>query len=268
MIEVKNVKFKYDNSFLALDDINLNIEKNEIIAVIGENGAGKTTLMKLLNGLLKPTTGDVVIAGDNTRDKTTAKLAMTIGYVFQNPDDQIFHSNVYEEISYGLRKQKLDNKIIAEHVKKAIKLTKLEEYINHHPYSMPYSQRKFITLASIIAMDTDIVVLDEPTAGQDYSSIKLIGEIVKELHKEGKTIIVITHDMDFVYDYFEKTIIMADKKIRYIGDTKQAFKQDEILKLAKVDKPYIQRLISELGLSDTVSNESDLIEYLREVDNE
>lgn len=268
MIQVNNITFKYQNKYLALKDVSLNISKGEKVAIIGENGAGKTTLMKLLNGLLKPSKGEVLIAGQDTTKKTTAQLASTIGYVFQNPDDQIFNSNVYEEVSYGLRMKKLDEKLIIANTKKAIQLTKLETDINTHPYCMPYSQRKFVTLASIIAMDTDVIILDEPTAGQDYASIKLIGEIVDELVRQGKTIIVITHDMDFVYNNFERTIIMADKEIRFDGSTEKAFNSDEILKQAKVDKPYIQRLITDIGLSQSVSGYDQLLAYMMEFGNE
>lgn len=268
MIQVSNVSFKYQNKYLALKDVSLNIEKGEKVAVIGENGAGKTTLMKLLNGLLKPSTGEVLVADQNTSKKTTAQLASTVGYVFQNPDDQIFNSNVYEEVSYGLRMKKLDEKTVVENTKKAIQLTKLENEINTHPYCMPYSQRKFVTLASIVAMDTDVIILDEPTAGQDYASIQLIGEIVETLSQSGKTIIVITHDMDFVYNNFDRTIIMADKEIHFDGSTQQAFKSDDILKQAKVNKPYIQRLISDIGLSQEVSGYDQLLSYLLESSNE
>lgn len=268
MIKVNNVSFKYHGKYLALKDVSLNIEKGEKVAVIGENGAGKTTLMKLLNGLLKPTSGNVEIAGINTRKKTTAQLAATVGYVFQNPDDQIFNANVYEEVSYGLRMKKLDEKVIAENTKKAIQLTKLEQDINTHPYCMPYSQRKFVTLASIVAMDTNIIILDEPTAGQDYASINLIGEIIDQLSAMGKTIIVITHDMDFVYNNFERTIIMADKQIRFDGTTAEAFNNDQVLKQAKVDKPYILRLISDIGLSHQASDYNQLLSCLMESNDE
>lgn len=268
MIKVNNVSFKYQGKYLALKDVSLNIEKGEKVAVIGENGAGKTTLMKLLNGLLKPTTGKVEIAGMDTSKKTTAQLAATVGYVFQNPDDQIFNSNVYEEVSYGLRMKKLDNNLIVENTKKAIQLTKLENEINTHPYCMPYSQRKFVTLASIVAMDTDIIILDEPTAGQDYASINLIGEIVDQLSAMGKTIIVITHDMDFVYNNFDRTIIMADKQIRFDGTTTEAFNNDSVLKMAKVDKPYILSLIADIGIDHKASNYDQLLNYLMESNDE
>ncbi len=247
-IKLNNVNFTYKNGFEALKSLSFEVEAGETLAIIGQNGAGKTTTVKMLNGLLKPTSGEVLIDGQNTANTTTAKLAPTVGYVFQNPDDQIFHNIVYEEIEYGAKVQKFDADKKSKLVRDAIELLGLEAYINDHPYSLPYSIRKLVTVASVVAMNSDVIILDEPTAGQDSHAIKMLGTLIKELKARGKTVIVITHDMDFVAENFERTIVMANKELRYDGKTLDIFYDDNLLTLAKLEEPHLIKVSKALGL--------------------
>ncbi len=247
-IKLDNVNFTYKNGFEALKSLTFKVEAGETLAIIGQNGAGKTTTVKMLNGLLKPISGQILIDGQDTVNTTTAKLAPTVGYVFQNPDDQIFHNIVYEEIEYGAKAQKFDAAKKSKLVREAIELLGLEQYINDHPYSLPYSIRKLVTVASVVAMDSDVIILDEPTAGQDSHAINMLGNLIQELKARGKTVIVITHDMDFVAENFERTIVMANKELRYDGKTLDIFYDDALLELANLEEPHLIKVSKTLNL--------------------
>lgn len=262
-IKLNNVNFTYKNGFEALKSLSFEVEAGETLAIIGQNGAGKTTTVKMLNGLLKPTSGEVLIDGQNTANTTTAKLAPTVGYVFQNPDDQIFHNIVYEEIEYGAKVQKFDSSKKSKLVRDAIELLGLEKYINDHPYSLPYSIRKLVTVASVIAMDSDVIILDEPTAGQDSHAIKMLGTLIKELKSRGKTVIVITHDMDFVAENFDRTIVMANKELHYDGKTLNIFYDDQLLELAKLEEPHLIKVSKTLNLDVRTLSVDDLANAIR-----
>src|SRR5699024_2521280 len=175
----------------------------ESVAVIGQNGAGKTTTMKLLNGLFKPTQGDVIADNWNTKDYTTAQIAKKVGYVFQNPDEQIFHDDVYSEIAFGPKNLGLSEEEIESNVAHAIDLLHLTPYLEENPADLPFSIRKFITIASIVAMDSSIFILDEPTAVQDVISIQRLSAAIDKLRENVKTIITITHDLEYTEKNFQ-----------------------------------------------------------------
>ena len=172
-VNINSVSFTYPDGTAAIDNISLSIEKGEKVAIVGQNGAGKTTAVKMMNGLLKPTSGDIIIDDWNTKDYTVAKMSRKVGYVFQNPMDQIFHNNVYDEIEFGPKKIGYSESERKKLIETALELTELSVFSKENPYNLPYSIRKFVTIASIIAMDTDVIIMDEPTAGQDLKGIKL-----------------------------------------------------------------------------------------------
>lgn len=245
-LEMRDVSFSYKNGYQALDNVNLEVNLGESVAIIGQNGAGKTTAVKLLNGLLKPSVGEVYLQGKPTKKLTTAQMAKFVGYAFQNPDDQIFQETIYREIAYGLPK-KMSKEQRDQIVFEAAKICGLDHFLNEHPYNLPYSKRKFITIAAIIALDPQVVILDEPTAGQDRSSTKRIGDIIDYLVAKKKAVITITHDMEFVVSQFERVVVFANKKKRKEGKPNEIFWDDELLKLAKLKKPYIAQVASLLG---------------------
>ena len=260
-ITVKNLSFKYPSGTEnVLNDISFKIEKGEKVEIIGQNGAGKTTLVKMLNGLLKPTSGDVIVDEWNTQKYSVAKMSKKVGYVFQNPMDQIFHNNVYDEIAFGAKKLKFSEEKIKKLVEDAMKLTKLEKFSKENPYNLPYSMRKFVTIAAVIAMDVDVIVMDEPTAGQDFKGMKILHDLIDELQKRGKTIVTITHDMEFVVNNFERVIVMTNGKIIADGNKRDIFWELETLEKSMVKQPYISDLARELGINEKVLSIEDFVE--------
>ena len=233
IIEFKDVSFQYPNGFSAVENVSFEINEGEAIAIIGQNGAGKTTTVKMINGLLKPTHGTVLIDGMDTKDYTTAQLSKIAGYVFQNPDDQIFHNNVEDEIRFGPKKQGLS------------------EQMQENPYNLPLSIRKFVSIASVLAMDDKILILDEPTAGQDLIGIKRLENILTELKKENKTVVTITHDMEFAVNNFKKIFVMSRKNLLRVGNAKEIFSDDELLKDSMLKKTYMGNLCDKLKLDET-----------------
>lgn len=260
-IKIENLDFKYPNGDEnILNNISFEIEKGEKVAIIGQNGAGKTTMVKMLNGLLKPTNGNVIIDGWNTKKYSVAKMSRKVGYVFQNPMDQIFHNKVYDEIVFGTKKLKFSKEDVEKNVEKAIKLTNLEQFKEENPYNLPYSMRKFVTIASVIAMNPDIIIMDEPTAGQDYYGMHILHNLIDKLHKEGKTIITITHDMEFVVNNFNRIVVMTNGEIIADGDKSEIFWNLEILEKSMVKQPYISDLARELGILKNILSISEFIE--------
>lgn len=223
LVEVKNLSFCYPNGYQAVDDVSFTIEAGENIAIVGQNGAGKTTTVKMLNGLTKPGSGDVLINGESTKNYTTAQMARRVGYVFQNPDDQIFNATVYKEIEYGLKKMKVDMGECERRIKDAAELTGMTKYLETNPYDLPLSMRKFVTIASVIASNCDVMIFDEPTAGQDLDGLKILSDLNRVLTARGKAIVTITHDMEFVADNYDRVIVMCQKKIIADGRTKDVF---------------------------------------------
>lgn len=246
-IILNKVNYTYPNGSLAADDISLHIKSGENAAVIGKNGAGKTTLAKMLNGLLKPQQGDVFIGNRNTKDYTTAQISKLAGYVFQNPDEQIFHATVEKEVAFAPKRMKLTKEDIIRRTQEALKRTKLEEYREENPYNLPLSLRKFVTIAAVLAMEPDIYIFDEPTAGQDMEGNRKLTEILRYLHSKGKTMITITHDMEFVAENCKKIIVMANNKIIRTGSPEEIFRDMEVMKAANLKPPSVSRICTQLG---------------------
>lgn len=252
-LELRDVSFCYPNGYRAVENISMSFEKGEKVAIIGQNGAGKTTTVKLMNGLLKPSKGEVLVDGESTAGKTTASIARKVGYVFQNPDDQIFQDTIYKEIAFGLKNRNLSKEEIDRKVKEAAKMCGLNGCLEEHPYNLSYSKRKFITIAAIVAMDPQVLILDEPTAGQDRRSTELLGEIMNRLTEQNKTVITITHDMEFVVKEFRRVIVMAEKRKRKDASPREIFWNMELLKLSNLKQPYICRLAGALGYENIMT---------------
>lgn len=259
IIEFKNVSFQYPNGFSAVENVDFEICQGEKIAIVGQNGAGKTTTVKMMNGLLKPTSGTVMIDGMDTKNYTTAQLSRVTGYVFQNPDEQIFHNTVRAEIEFGPGVLGFDLEKIREKTKWAADLCGLSEHMDENPYNLPLSIRKFVTIASVLAMDEKILVLDEPTAGQDLRGIQLLEKILEELQKKGTTVITITHDMEFVVNNFPKVFVMAHKNLLKVGASEEIFQDDELLMESMLKKPYISSLSAALGMKGNIISQEEFI---------
>lgn len=253
ILELDHVSFSYPNGFEAVKEQCLTVEAGEKVAIIGENGAGKTTTAKLINGLLRPSAGSVRVNGENTKDMTVARIARNVGFVFQNPDDQICNSDIFKEITYTHRYNKsLPDDEINERAKEALRLIGLEGKEEENPYNLSYSHRKFVTIGSVIMQDPQLVILDEPTAGQDLECMERLGEIIAYFQKRGAAVIVITHDMEFVVRYFDRVVVMAHGTTIADGPVRDIFWDLPVLREASLHQPYVSQLAYELGLSGNV----------------
>ena len=259
-LRLKDVSFSYPGGFLAVDGINMEIKAGDNVAIVGQNGAGKTTTVKMMNGLLRPTGGDVLIGEMNTKDYTTAQISRIVGYVFQNPDDQIFHATVESEVRFGPKTLKLTREEEDIRVEEALALTGMDRFKDENPLNLPLSTRKFVTIAAVIAMGTDILIFDEPTAGQDMAGNRRLSEILKILHGQGKTVITISHDMEFVAANFENVIVMAKKKIVRTGTPREIFWDLETLEKAMLKQPYVSRVLGALGIRGGIISIEDAVE--------
>jgi len=262
-IEISNLYFTYPTGVDALRGISLTIETSEQVAIVGQNGAGKTTLVKHFNGLLQPTSGQVLIGDWDTKKYSVAKLARRVGYVFQNPDEQLFSKNVGIEVSFGPRNLGYNGEQVQTLVKDALVMTELSDKTEMNPYDLSATWRKMVALASIIAMDTDIVIFDEPTTGQDAVNVARIASVIKTLRERGKTVITITHDIDFCAENFDRVIALSQGKVLLDGKANQVLGQDEILATTYVDPPQLTRLGKRLGFKETVRNQEEFLNALK-----
>ena len=246
MFRIEHLDFSYLANVPILKVLNLHLDGRPT-AIIGQNGAGKTTLVKLLKGLLKPVSGNIYFRGEDMAGKTVAMLAGNVGYVFQNPDDQIFKYNVLDEVMFGPLNIGMDPERAKSEAKKALELTGLAGKEGENPYDLEMYERKMTAIASVLAMDTDVLILDEPTIAQDWRGRQIIGSIIRSLTERGKLVIAILHDMDFVAENFERVIVMAHGTVLADGRAEEVFEQEEALKKACLQKPYVMQLCSRLG---------------------
>ncbi len=250
LISVENMDFVYPDGTPALFNINLSIGEQEFIAFIGQNGSGKTTLSKCLNGLLKPTSGRIIVEGLDTRQKGIIKQLVTkVGYVFQNPDHQLFNRSVRSEIAYGPRNINLPEAEVEKRVIEAARVAGVSENLfETHPYFLPKGLRQRVAIASILALKPRTIVVDEPTTGQDMlQSIEVMNFLRELWEKEGHTIIIITHEMRIVADYAQRTVVLGQGRILLDAPTRAVFSQPEILYKTYVEPPQITRLAQSLS---------------------
>lgn len=248
-IQVDSLSFTYPSGVVALRNVSLTIKAAESLAIIGQNGAGKTTLVKHFNSLLKPASGVVTVGGWDTRQRTPAQLAARVGYVFQNPDDQLFQSSVRREVMFGPKNLGLKPDETEDQTNRALARVGLAALADHHPYDLSPGQRKRAALAAVLAMDTPIIVLDEPTTGQDYGGVELVGRIVEELKEQAKTVITISHDIDFCAEHFERVAVLANGELLLEGSAREVLAQEEVLEQTYVEPPQLIRLAKSLDMS-------------------
>ena len=235
VFRIQGMDFSYVEDSPIFSDFSLSLDARST-AIVGENGAGKTTLVKLLKGLLSPQKGDILYGRENIKEKTVASLAKEVGYVFQNPDDQIFQSNVLQEVMFGPKNLGMKN--AEEMANEALEMVGLSHQAQANPYDLSLQERKMIAIASVIAMDPKVMILDEPTIAQDSVGKDRIANIIKVLRAKGKCVIAILHDMDFVLENFERVMVLFHGKILAEGEAEEVFCQDGILHQAKLEKPY------------------------------
>jgi len=264
-VEVGDLHFSYERGTEILHGINLKIRKGEFVAIIGQNGSGKTTLVKHFNGLLRPDSGRVFVNGEDTAQKTVAQLSRTVGYLFQNPDHQIFSTSVEDEIAFGPKNLGVGTEETTERVKEALKLVGLEEYRKVPPSTLGLGQRRKVTLAAIVAMKPEVMILDEPTTGIDWSGSLQLMDSVTELNKLGHTIITITHSMRVVAQYAQRTVVLANGEVILDGPTREVFSKPDILESTFLSPPQITSLGQKLGIGADVLSVDEFYSRLREL---
>ena len=244
VLEVKNVEFTYSGGVTALNGVDLTINKGEYVAIMGENGAGKTTLVKHFNGLLRPNSGTVTVNGKESKEYTIAQLSQNVGLVFQNPDDQLFEETVEKEIGFALRNFGYSEDVVNKRVDWALNLLDLAEYREKSPFNLSGGERKRVALASVLAWDPEILVLDEPTVGQDEGQKEKLRHFLTQLRTQGKTVVIVTHDVEFVAESGPRIVLMADGKIVADGSAKTIMNQRDALSMTNVAQPEITRLFN------------------------
>ncbi|MGF7087591.1 energy-coupling factor transport system ATP-binding protein [Kroppenstedtia sanguinis] len=263
MIRVENLSFSYQKDVPVLQDITLHFDHRPT-AIIGRNGAGKTTFVKLLKGLLRPDRGEITVGDTDVGAATAASLARQVGLVFQNPDDQIFKGNVLEEVLFGPLNIGQDPETARQNALDALKMVGLEQRLEVNPQDLSLSEKKMVCIAAVVAMDTDIVILDEPTIAQDPQGKERIRQIIGTLTGRGKGVLTIIHDMDFVAECFERTIVLNQGRVLFDGETRDIFSRPDLLRRAHLELPVVARLGAELGLSDTFLTVEELVTALRQ----
>lgn len=267
IIEVKDLVQKYgkDNN-IALNGINLEIKKGDFLAVIGQNGAGKTTLVKHFNGLLRPESGSIFINGQDISTQSIAQLAQKVGYVFQNPDHQIFLNSVEKEVAFGPGNLHLTLDEARRRTEMAMEKVGIKHLRNESPLSLSKGQRQRVALASVLAMESEILILDEPTTGQDYHEAIQIMDLIAALNRKGHTIIFITHDMQLVAQYAKRVILMGKGSIMADGGPREVLSQSSLLAETYLKPPQITCLAQKLanyGIPENIISVDELLEVLR-----
>ena len=262
-VRLEGVLFAYPGSVEVYPEPGLTLQLDEgVTALVGENGAGKTTLTKLLIGLLRPRAGSIRVAGVDVAAVTVAAMARTVGYCFQNPDDQLFERTVKAEVSFGPRTLGKSRQDVDRGVGWALQACGLEGKEEEHPHDLGLSERKWVAIASALAGEPQVVVLDEPTLGQDYPSRERLKTLVRELAARRRTVLVVTHDMDFVGEACASTVVLSHGRVRYLGPTGDAFRDPAVVAEAGIEPPHVSSLARAIGLPEAV-NEVGFLSALR-----
>lgn len=267
IIKIRNLKQEYGRGESVLKDINLEIKRSDFVAIIGQNGAGKTTLVKHLIGLLRPSSGKIFINDQDISKQPISVLAQKVGYVFQNPDHQIFMDRVSKEVAFGLKNLGLSEAEVEARTDKALKEVGIFHLKNEAPLSLSKGHRQRLALASVLAMEPEILILDEPTTGQDYRESKQIMDLVAKLNKKGHTIIFITHDMQLVADYAKRVILMGKGEIMFDGTPKEVLTQTKLLAKTNLKPQQItefSHLLADYGIPEDIINVDELVAVFRE----
>lgn len=246
-VEVRELEHRYPNGLVALQGASLTIRQGEFVAVLGQNGSGKTTLVKHLNGLLMPTAGQVVVNGAPTSSQTMLQLGRTVGYVFQNPDHQIFADTVFEEVAFGPRNHGIPAGEVKERVQEALAAVGLAGRDDDDPFALTKGERQRVAVASILATRPKVIILDEPTTGLDYKEQRKMMELVRQLNQAGHTIICVTHTMWVVAEYARRTVVVKDGRIWMDGPTREVMAREAELTQASLKPPQLVRISNRLG---------------------
>ena len=267
LIMVHDVDYVYSNGTIALKQVSLNIKKGEFIAIMGQNGAGKTTLIRTFNGLIRPTKGSIFLEGENIDSKTIATISKKVGVIFQNPMHQLFSTTIEDEIKFSLKSLNLDKEEIQIKVDQILKEFDLEKYRKRSPFNLSGGESKKLATASILCRDPDVLVFDEPTLGQDAKEINFFLGLIKSELERGKTIIMVTHNIEFTVEHVPRTILMSGGQIIADGPTQSIFTNEFLISKSSLIMPQIylfKKELQKIGITipKEVIRESEIINFL------
>jgi energy-coupling factor transport system ATP-binding protein len=265
MIEVENVHFSYPNGVEALKGVSLTIRNGEFVAIMGQNGAGKTTLVKHFNGLLKPSEGTVRVDNVETTKTSVAALARNAGFVFQNPDHQLFSETVEDEVAFALKNFGFEAEVIEQRITWALNLLSLTQYRKTSPFLLSGGERKRVALASVLAWNPNTLILDEPTIGQDHQQKEKLRQFVVQMQTQGKTVVIVTHDVEFVAESNPRVVLMKEGTIVADGEGSEILTTPEVLAQSSIVLPQIAQIfmkLAPLGLPKNVIDVYDAKEII------
>jgi energy-coupling factor transporter ATP-binding protein EcfA2 len=248
LIAISHLSFSYPNGTRALDDVSLSCGPGEFLAIIGENGAGKTTLAKHLIGLLPPAPGSVLVAGQDIARLSVAQASRLVGYLFQDPDYQIFNGSVFDEVAFGLRARKLPKGEVEETVMTALRRLKLDHLRAEHPYTLSRGQRQRLAMASTWVLQPPILLVDEPSTGLDYREAADLMGVLEEFRAGGGTVLIITHDLELVFEYALRVVVMRNGTVRLDLPTARVQERFDEVSAAGVHLPQFMHLVDALNL--------------------
>jgi cobalt transport protein ATP-binding subunit len=247
LIEVEGLTHRYPNGVVALEGVDLTVRRGEFLAVLGQNGSGKTTLVKHFNGLLKPTEGSARVNGEETVKQGLRRLGQVVGYVFQNPDHQIFSDTVFDEVAFGPKIREMDEDEIQERVEEALAAVGMEGRGEEDPFGLTKGERQRVAVASVLAVRPEVLILDEPTTGLDYAEQRRMMELVRRLNEGGSTIIAVTHTMWVVAEYAHRAVVIRDGKVALQGTVREVFAEEDELRDASLRPPHVVSFSNSMG---------------------
>jgi energy-coupling factor transport system ATP-binding protein len=263
VIEVNDIYFSYDD-YQVLNGISFKVKTGEVLAVVGSNGSGKTTLLKHLNGILKPKRGSVKVFGMDTRSVKISELSRRIGLVMQNSDHQLFASSVTDEISFALRNFGFSKSEIDSHVREVLDEFGLYEFRSRPPLSLSGGEKKRLCIATVMAWQPEIVMLDEPTVGQDAVNKKNLRKIINRLSRDGKTVIISTHDLEFLWPINPRTIVISHGKVLTDGSLRSISLNGTVFASANLIAPQLAALATGIGLNEPPVDEAHAVEMIKQ----
>jgi energy-coupling factor transport system ATP-binding protein len=249
-VQVDHLAFGYRGQEQpALIDTNLAVRRQDFVAVVGPNGSGKSTLMKHLVGIIEPPSGRAFLYGHDISDLSLRDISRRVGFVFQNPEHQIVTDDVYEELAYSLKRRRVDEDEIQERVRQALQMVRLDYALDTNPFMLSGGEKRRLGVATMLVVGQDLLILDEPTFGQDRLTADKLMALVKDLHKDGKTIVMVTHDMRLVAEYAREAVVVWNGRTPFSGSPKELFDQDDLLADTSLLPPPMFRLSKRLQAS-------------------
>ncbi|MFT4107866.1 MAG: ABC transporter ATP-binding protein [Lacrimispora sp.] len=239
LLQAENLCYSYEEGTQVLKEINLTVRKGEKVAVLGSNGAGKSTCFLNLNGVLQPDSGRIFYDGKEIKKKDFNELRKHVGIVFQDADHQIIASTVFAEVSFGPMNLRLPKEEVVRRVKQALSDMNLTGMKDRPPHYLSGGEKKRVSIADILAMESEVVIFDEPTASLDPANVEMLKGILDKMAVMGKTLLISTHDVDFAYEWADRAVVFAHGRIIADGSMTEIFKRDEVLKEANLRKPVL-----------------------------